>query len=273
MKKSIRNIIMIVIIILMGGMIFLTMDYAKDHLVRANSNQMGMSAPPGMTNNIQGDKNNTDSGTDNLEKPGGDNNQGEAPAKPDDDNNQSDSDSNMNQDSSRQMPGDGNNMPSMSNQANTSKLTTVYCVVFGIESLILVLTLVYLVMSNFNKKKFKETFTNKDKIIIYVLLTIILTSGFTYGEKVITEKYFLTNTDTNEKMPSGTNSITYSANKEITQDETITSGEYTSTNEDWNAILVSGDVEANISNITVSKEGDSDGGEIIPVFMGPTQLF
>ena len=53
----------------------------------------------------------------------------------------------------------------------------------------------------------------------------------------------------------------YSGVKEITKDETITSGEYKSSNADENAILVSGDVNASISNITVEKTGDSDGGD------------
>ena len=35
-------------------------------------------------------------------------------------------------------------------------------------------------MSSFNKKTLKETFINKDKIIIYVLGSIILTIGLTY---------------------------------------------------------------------------------------------
>ena len=62
-------------------------------------------------------------------------------------------------------------------------------------------------------------------------------------------------------MNNNSSSATYSATKEITKDETITSGEYKSTNADENAILVSGDVNASISNITVEKTGDSDGGD------------
>lgn len=56
-------------------------------------------------------------------------------------------------------------------------------------------------------------------------------------------------------------SATYSAVKEITKDEDITSGEYKSTNADENAISVSGDVKSTLSGITVSKAGDSDGGD------------
>jgi len=56
-------------------------------------------------------------------------------------------------------------------------------------------------------------------------------------------------------------SATYYAVKEITKDEDITSGEYKSTNADENAISVSGEVKSTLSGITVSKAGDSDGGD------------
>ena len=56
-------------------------------------------------------------------------------------------------------------------------------------------------------------------------------------------------------------SATYSAVKEITKDEDITSGEYKSTNADENAISVLGEVKSTLSGITVSKAGDSDGGD------------
>ena len=56
-------------------------------------------------------------------------------------------------------------------------------------------------------------------------------------------------------------SATYSAVKEITKDEDITSDEYKSTNADENAISVSGNVKSTLSGITVSKTGDSDGGD------------
>ncbi len=59
----------------------------------------------------------------------------------------------------------------------------------------------------------------------------------------------------------GSSSASYSAVKEITSDENITSGEFSSTNADENAISVSGDVTATLSGITVTKTGDSDGGD------------
>ncbi len=75
--------------------------------------------------------------------------------------------------------------------------------------------------------------------------------------------------DSNNKQYSNNNNIpgqnnssaTYSSVKEITKDEDITGGEYTSSNKDENAILVTGSVTSTISNITVNKTGDSDGGD------------
>ena len=59
---------------------------------------------------------------------------------------------------------------------------------------------------------------------------------------------------------NNSSSVTYSSVKEITNTEDITSGEYNSTNADENAISVS-KVKSTISNITVDKTGDSDGGD------------
>ncbi|MDO4753344.1 MAG: hypothetical protein Q4A36_03925 [Candidatus Saccharibacteria bacterium] len=59
----------------------------------------------------------------------------------------------------------------------------------------------------------------------------------------------------------GSSSASYSAVKEITSDEDITSGEFSSSNADENAISASGDITAILSGITVTKTGDSDGGD------------
>ncbi len=72
----------------------------------------------------------------------------------------------------------------------------------------------------------------------------------------------ITNKDNNGGPGMNNNSsATYSAVKEITKDEDITSGEYKSNNADENAISVSGSVNVNLSGVTVTKTGDSDGGD------------
>jgi hypothetical protein len=117
-------------------------------------------------------------------------------------------------------------------------------------------------MSKFNKKTFKETFSSSDKALIYVLVIIILTSGFTFLDSYITRKYMLNSTG---NLATGINnsnsSVSYSASSEITEDTTLTSGEYNSKTKDENALLVSGKINATLSNISVTKTGDSDNGD------------
>ncbi|MBR3248644.1 hypothetical protein IKF89_01270 [Candidatus Saccharibacteria bacterium] len=56
-------------------------------------------------------------------------------------------------------------------------------------------------------------------------------------------------------------SVSYSAVKEITTDETIDGGDFVSINSDENAILASGNITATLTDINVAKTGDSDGGD------------
>ncbi|MBR3163954.1 hypothetical protein IKF15_01460 [Candidatus Saccharibacteria bacterium] len=67
----------------------------------------------------------------------------------------------------------------------------------------------------------------------------------------------------NGSMSPGNNlsSVSYSSAKEITSDEDITGGSYSSTSSNQNAILVSGNLRSNLSDITVAKTGDSDDGD------------
>lgn len=56
-------------------------------------------------------------------------------------------------------------------------------------------------------------------------------------------------------------SISYKGVEEITQDKKIDSGNFISTTSDENALLISSDIDVDIENISVSKAGDSDGGD------------
>ena len=60
---------------------------------------------------------------------------------------------------------------------------------------------------------------------------------------------------------NGGSSSSYSAAKEITTNEDISSGEFSSSKADENAVSVSGNITSTLSNITVAKTGDSDGGD------------
>ena len=236
---------------------FFTMNYAKNHIATSmNSDAPQMQgengAPPDMPNeNSQNtsdettNANNNSNSTD-TNKPTN-NNMGEPPEKPD---------------------GEDNNAPSggMPNDNNNSSLSYGYYIAFGTEAFISSILLVYLVMSSFNKKTFKETFKSSKKIIASILIIIILTSGLTYTDSIIATKFFLSSDTITQGKPDNfggndSSSITYSSSNEIKSDDTITSGSYESTTADENALLIDSDNTVNMSNITVNKTGDSDGGD------------
>lgn len=98
-------------------------------------------------------------------------------------------------------------------------------------------------------------------VLIIVILAVIL--GVLWF-LIISDSDTNTNKNGNNNQAQKTNnsaSITYSSPKEITKDETITSGNYESTSSDENAILVSDNAKVNISNVNINKTGDSDGGD------------
>lgn len=76
--------------------------------------------------------------------------------------------------------------------------------------------------------------------------------------KLINKNVSTNKTDKNNNQNS---SVNYSSKKEITEDTTINEGTFESTSQDENAISVNGGVTATLSNISVTKTGDSDGGD------------
>lgn len=105
----------------------------------------------------------------------------------------------------------------------------------------------------------------KDKIayaVIITALTAALAVLWLLTINTINSVYEGSNDEDVSQMPGGgSSSVDYSSVKEITSDEVITSGEFSSANADENVILASGDITATLSGITVTKTGDSDGGD------------
>ena len=277
-KRLIKIISMILVIVIALTSLVFTIYY-KNKQTTSMTNQIGIgNAPPDMNNQNGGNQN---SGTP-PEKPDEsngnsqnnsetDSNNGDSstkntpPEKPDGDNNNSSSNGQNNG-----MPGgapcennsngneDSNMMPQ---QQSNSQTNIFYYILFGIEGLIISLTLTYLIMSKFNKKTFKETFENSDKTIIYILLSILLTSIFTLGSSTInTEKNENNNKQQTQMGGNQGTNVSYSAKKEVTSDETLEDETYDSTTKDENALSVS-NADVTAKGITVNKTGDSDGGD------------
>lgn len=243
MKRITKNIIMsIVLILCLIGMILTINYYSSSSNNNDASGQIQMGGTP-------------------PEMPSGENgsNMGTPPEKPE---------GNANsefQNTPPEMPSnDNSNMrtpPEMSLENNTESSVLKYLLIGGI-SLLGSLDILYLILSKFNKRTLKETFSSSDKIVIYFLGTIILTGCLTFGGNYLSNNMISSNA--NQNMPGGgmnNGSVSYSSQKEITSDETITNGNYTSSSSDENVVLATGDIEVNVSNVTVTKTGDSDGGD------------
>lgn len=251
MNRIIKNILMMLIIIAICSSIVLTINYAKNHLASSNEaiQNMNTTTPPDSENN-------------NMEAP---------PEKPTEDStsdtaNPSEKPDSTDNNTKNESPKEENNPNKNDNNQiplNTNiNLSYPYYIAFTIESFVLAFLVIYLIMSKFNKKNYKETFSSSDKVVIDILALIILTSTLTFFEGFITNKYILNNNDNKlEKIASSNNSVTYQSTKEITEETTIDSGDFSSEKTDENAILVSGNISATLSNINVIKTGDSAGGD------------
>lgn len=226
MTRNVKNVICILLLLITCGLVYFTMTKVSSD----NENA-------GMPNN-------------NINEKG--NNIGEPPSKPD-----GESGGNMSEPPSKP---DGENKD-MSMPSNMSKsIDTKYYIVFGIEGLIIGFIIILLIMTKFNSIQFSEIFTSSDKTIIFILSTIILTALFTFGFVFVTNKCFLNNNSNGGFNNNRNNNIGYTGVKEITSDEDISSGEYSSSKADENAILISGG-KSTISDVSVNKIGDSSDGD------------
>lgn len=243
MKRNTKNIICIIIIVLMCGVDFLTINYAKNNITSINNERPE-----------QGNQE-----FNNMTPPDEESNDSNIPEKPD---------SNSNNESNK--PNDinfeSNNMMSFNNQQFTqtednTSLKYIYYVIFGATSLVSSTIFIYLVMSRFNKKTFKQTFSNSDKIIINIFAVIILTTGLTYTYGIITKNVIKDNSKEQIDNPNNETSINYNTKTEITENKTITNETYESNTSDQNAISVNGDIDVTINDTKITKTGDSDGGD------------
>ncbi len=168
----------------------------------------------------------------------------------------------MDNDNNRpEMPNNNMQMPGQNtNTASSKEIGTTYYIVFAVEALVISSLAIYLVMSNLNKRNIKETFENKDKIIIYILGTLLGTGVLTYSFGAITTNYFFNSSNTTEKG-NGNSNIEYASKNEIKETKTVENEEYSSSEKDENALLIDGDITVDLNNITVEKTGSSDGGD------------
>ena len=227
MKRILKNVVMIIITLAsISGIIFASIYFNKD-----NSNNMSGGTPPNMQENgDMGSGNNT------------------PPEKPDGENNDMESNQSM-------------KMSEDIHQTSNNKVRF-YVIVISL-SLLVAINIGYLIISNFNAKTFKEAFKVADKTIIFVLLTIIITAVLSFTSIWFNGTKSQNNQPNNGNMNGSMNNKTpsYSSSNEISGDKNISDETYTSSTASENAILISGDANATMDNVIVTKTGDAETGD------------
>ena len=291
-----KNTLAVLLIAAMCGCAFFTMKYAQSHVSSGADTMMSQPAGDGSQTADQqgdssGDSQSAQSGEeqgavpDSQSSGGSDRSSGSSdqqpPAKPDgdsggaptqqssdtqtaDNSGQSDT-STQSQDQQNDQNGQGGTPPDMNTSGSSSALPAGCYFVFGAEGIILAAGVMYLIMTRAGKKSIKELAMNRDKITIFILSAVLLASAFTFSCSGITGSAFISSAAETGQMggPGGQSSGTasYSAVKEITSDETIKDETYSSENSDENAVLATGSITAQLSDTTITKTGDSDGGD------------
>ena len=209
----------------------------------------------------------SDSAQQPPEKPDGDNSsaaqgQGQSDSGSSDQNSSGQQSSDDSGSQGGQAPqGQSGGMPGNGGPGMDQSISYIYYMIFGAEGLVIALAVMYLVMTRFSRRSIREVFRNRDKLIIFILATVLITSGLTFAEGIMTEKCLLGSGGGGAPAGQSAENVSYSAAKEITEDTTIKSGTFKSSTKDENTILATGDIKAVLSGITVKKTGDSDGGD------------
>lgn len=220
MSRLMKNILMIILIFIMSGCVYLTMNNLK------NSSDI-------VTNN------------------------NEMKAPPDDNFNKTDS-SNVDNDMNNKENSQQSNPPEIPNNMVEKSIGIKYYVLFGFEAVVLSILIIYLILSKFNSKTFKEVFINTDKSIIFILLTCLISVALVYSFIVISKNYFISD-NKGPNMNNQSNNITYKSKNEVNEELSISDKEYTSSGEDESALLITS--SSTFDNISVNKTGDSESSD------------
>ena len=259
-KRSCKNIIMVLIIAILAIGTYGTINYAQEQFPNS-APSMTMQTPPDGSSfpGIPPQGNNTDSSDSNSNQspslPDGESFDGSQPSeRPDTDS----FDSNGNQPPSLPDNGDNNGFPGAPSKAK-SALSTGYYIALGAESTAIALLLIYLILSGFNKKTFKETFNHPTRVIIWLLAATIIAGCLTVTEGSLASRQI---PSAPGMSMSADNASADAAGATTVDGEEMTLSEtYAATESDESAILVTNGGNATISGATVTKSGDSSNTE------------
>ncbi len=177
-SRTIKNVIMIAIIIFMVIALLFTIKSNKE--VR---NGMNNRQGPNNSQNIPFDNN-----SNNQEETKPEDNESNSETKPEEPQEDSNERNNNNLDRGNRPNRDNRNRNyELSNREVKHSKSNIILIVG--ESIIISSLTMYLIMSKFNKKSFKETLEDNDKVAILILGTILLTAVITVGSNGFTKNH------------------------------------------------------------------------------------
>lgn len=259
MKRSLKNFIMITLCLVFCGVIYYTMSLANKSVVnsREKISEMnagrGFGAPPGEKNSDFSDGKSNDESS--INKQSNDDSTNDEDAFSSDDNGSLEKSNGDGQPPER--PDDKSFDGEMMSDSSIQNMDTIYYILLGVESFVISVILIYLFMSSFNKKTFKETFPNKDRLLICLLISVILTGGSLYGEGYLVQNAF----NNGQKVIASNENVKASGVKVVDGAETL-AGSYESTDSDQSVILIQDGGNATIKGAEIIKSsGDSSNTE------------
>ena len=277
MNRTKKNILSIIITLLLTACIGFTVYQIKSQNTppeapteQTQQQQSGSTAGNSSANNNNNNARNNSSSNDIIKGGKSNSNQQTPPEKP------SGSDSNSGANSQQ------NNQP----QLPSTKIATKYIVLLGAETFFWVLSILYLILTGFHKRSFKEAFASWKKFTIFGLATIALTCGLTFGETYLVKQL---STPAQMQKPGNKNSGSAPggapsgsqpgndsgssnsnnnasakavATKTVSKSSKTLSGNYTSKKSDQSAVLVKNGAVLTLNNAVLNKaSGDSSNTE------------
>ena len=243
-----------------------------------SDNDSGQNTPPNMPDNNSSDDSNQQhqppqmNGGQNSDDSG---NQRGGPPQMNDNNNDNSSDNRQ-----HQPPGMGDSdsengfRPEKVSDGSNSNDILKYSL-FAVQSVLISMLIVYLIMSKFNKKNFRQTLHSLNIIVIYILVTLILATVLT-GAQIAASKLISSEAQSSHsqnmpdfgqngqgKMPGGNGQsfdVEASGAETVEKEQTLTDS-YSSSDSDESAILVQNGGKAAVDGATIEKSGDSTNTE------------
>ena len=162
------------------------------------------------------------------------------------------------------------NGPQGGPQKSGSSLTDIsagWYILFGAEGLAFALVLIYLIMSNMNRGTISETFRSRKRLAAFAIASLLLAGCLVPAQAALTTKVFAgSGMKQDQQMQGGPggqeSSVEATGATTVDGTEETLNDEYTSTEADQNAILVTGGGTLTSDGATISKEsGDSSNTE------------